>query len=277
MSAIGYNNLLFKTIKRLNESNAGEQLRFMCRDMVAQRDEQSIKELFQELERNGFLSIDKLEVLKDLLKGLEEWSLFRNVISFERKRKEYISLLERIIHVLDELDCLEQLVAICSDRIPEEEHGSIQDVRSLLKELEDKDSLRIDRLELLKKILTQKQQTDLHWEVEEFEQRINREDEFEWRKGIFLLPNVFPVRYFSCVLGLGLTTDLVVFDFKYITISFIVAKLGKQFLFTLAYLINFFFDGLRQAYQSHSTCNGQNVSPKQGTDLFKLPSPNFTV
>ena len=277
MSAIEYNNLLFKTIQRLNESNVGEQLRFMCRDMVAQCDEQSIRELFQELERNGFLSLDKLEVLKDLLKGLEEWSLFRNVISFERKRKEYISLLERIIHVLDELDCLEQLVAICSDRIPDGEHGSIQDVRSLLKELEDKDSLRIDRLELLKKVLTQKEQTDLLREVEEFEERINQEDEFEWRKGIFLLPNVFPIRYFSCVLGLGLTTSLVVFDFKYITISFIVVKLGKQFLFTLEYLMNFFFDSLRQAYQSHSTCNGQNVSPKQSTDLFKLPSPNLIV
>ena len=195
MSAIGYNNLLYKTIQSLNESNVGDQLRFMCRDMVAQRDEQSIKELFQELERNGFLSLDKLEVLKDLLKGLEEWSLFRNVISFERKRKEYNSLLERVIHVLDDLDCLEQLVAICSDRIPEEEHGSIQDVKSLLKELEDKDSLRIDRLALLKKVLIQKQQTELLREVEEFEERLNQEDEFEWRKGIFLLPNVFPIRH----------------------------------------------------------------------------------
>ena len=201
MSAIGYNNLLFKTIQSLNESNVGEQLRFMCRDMVAQRDEQSIKELFQELERNGFLSLDKLEVLKDLLKGLKEWSLFGNVISFERKRKEYNSLLERIIHVLNELDCLEQLVAICSDRIPEEKRSSIQDVRSLLKELEEKDSLRIDRLELLKKILNQKQQTDLLREVEEFEERLNQEDEFEWRKGIFLLPNVFPILCFLCVLG----------------------------------------------------------------------------
>lgn len=184
MSAIGYNNLLYKTIQSLNESNVGEQLRFMCRDMVAQREEQSIKELFQELERNGFISLDKLEVLKDLLKGLNEWPLLRNVISFEKKRKEYNGLLERIINVLDELDCLEQLVAICNDRIPEEEHGSIQDVRSLLKALEDKDSLRIDRLELLKKILTQKQQTDLLREVEEYEERINQEDEFEWRKGI---------------------------------------------------------------------------------------------
>ena len=201
MSAIGYNNLLYKTIQSLNESNVDDQLRFMCRDMVAQCDEQSIKELFQELERNGFLSLDKLEVLKDLLKGLEKWSLFRNVISFERKRKEYNSLLERIIHVLDDLDCLEQLVAICSDRIPEEEHGSIQDVKSLLKELEDKDSLRIDRLELLKKILIQKQQTELLREVEEFEERLNQEDEFEWRKGIFLLPNVFPIQHLSCVLG----------------------------------------------------------------------------
>ena len=110
---------------------------------------------------------------------------------FREKTKGIISLLKRIIHVLDELDCLEQLVAICSDRIPEEQHGSIQDVKSLFKELEDKDFLRIDRLELLKLILTQKQQTDLLREVEEFEERIDQEDEFEWRKGIFLLPNVF--------------------------------------------------------------------------------------
>ena len=86
--------------------------------------------------------------LKDLLKGLEEWSLFGNVRSFESKRKEYNGLLEIIIPVLDELDCLEQLVAICNDRIPEEEHSSIQDVRSLFQELENIDSLGIDHLEV---------------------------------------------------------------------------------------------------------------------------------
>ena len=187
MSTIEYNNLLFKISQRLNELNVGRQLLVMCRGKVAPRDEENMQDvfpLFVELEQNGFLGADKLNILKDLLKGLEEWSLFGNVKSFESKRKEYNSLLERIIHVLDELDCLEQLVAICSDRIPEEKHSSIQDVRSLFQELEKNDSLGIDHLEVLKEILTRQEKTDLLREVEEFEDGKNQEEEFEWRKGI---------------------------------------------------------------------------------------------
>ena len=190
MSAIEYNNLLFKISQRLNELNVGRQLFAMCRGMVAPRDEENMQDvfpLFVELEQNGFLGADKLNILKDLLKGLEEWSLFGNVKSFESKRKEYNSLLERIIHVLDELDCLEQLVAICNDRIPEEKHTSIQDVRSLFQELENNDSLGIDHLEVLKEILTRQEKTDLLREVEEFEDGKNQEEEFEWRKGIVIV------------------------------------------------------------------------------------------
>lgn len=135
MSAIEYNNLLFKTSQRLNELNVGRQLLVMCRGKVETLDEETLMEdvfqLFVELEKNGFLGRDKLTILKDLLGKLEEWSLLRNVKAFETKRKEYNGLLEKIITVLDELDCLEQLVAICNDRIPEEKHGSIHDVRSL--------------------------------------------------------------------------------------------------------------------------------------------------
>ena len=187
MSAIEYNNLLFKTSQRLNELNLSRQLLVMCRGKVTPRDEENMQDvfpLFVELEQNGFLGADKLNILKDLLKGLEEWSLFGNVKSFESKRKEYNSLLERIIHVLDELDCLEQLVAICSDRRPEEKHSSIQDVRSLFQELENNDSLGIDHLEVLKEILIRQEKTDLLREVEEFEDGKNQEEEFEWRKGI---------------------------------------------------------------------------------------------
>ena len=106
--------------------------------------------LFVELEQKKFLGPDKLYILKDLLKGLEEWSLFGNVKSFGSKRKKYNGLLERIITVLNDLDCLEQRVAICNDRIPEEKHSSIQNVRSLFQELENNDSLGIDHLEVLK-------------------------------------------------------------------------------------------------------------------------------
>ena len=51
-------------------------------------------------------------------------------------------------------------------------------------ELENNLSLGIAHLEVLKEILTQKEKTDLLEEVEEFEERKNQEEEFEWRKGI---------------------------------------------------------------------------------------------
>ena len=206
MSVIEYNNLLFKISQRLNELNVGRRLLVMCRGKVAPRDEENMQDvfpLFVELEQNGFLGADKLNILKDLLKGLEEWSLFGNVKSFESKRKEYNSLLERIIHVLDELDCVDQLVAICSDRIPEEKHSSIQDVRSLFQELENNDSLGIDHLEVLKEILTRQEKTDLLREVEKFEDGKNQEEEFEWRKGI--------VTVLDCSVGIPLRSVTAVF------------------------------------------------------------------
>ena len=189
MSAVEYNSLLFEISQRLDDLNVGRKLLVMCRGKVAHRNEENMGDvhvfsLFEELEQNGFLGPDKLTTLKDLLKGLKEWSLFGHVKTFEIKRKEYNCLLERIILDLDQLDCLEQLVAICGDRIPEERHSSIQDVRSLFKELEINDSLGIDQLEVLKEILTQKVKTDLLQKVVELEERRNQEDEFEWRKGI---------------------------------------------------------------------------------------------
>jgi len=148
MSAVEYNSLLFEISQRLDDLDVGRKLLVMCRGKVAHRNEENMHDvhvfsLFEELEQNGFLGPDKLTTLKDLLKGLKEWSLFGHVKTFEIKRKEYNCLLERIILDLDQLDCLEQLVAICSDRIPEERHGSIQDVRSLFKELEINDSLSL--------------------------------------------------------------------------------------------------------------------------------------
>ena len=96
MSAIEYNNLLFKTSQRLNELNRGRQLLVMCRGKVETLDEETLMEdvfqLFVELEKNGFLGRDKLTILKDLLGQLEEWSLLRNVKAFETKRKEFIYL-----------------------------------------------------------------------------------------------------------------------------------------------------------------------------------------
>ena len=187
MSAIEYNNLLRQISRRLDNINAGKQLLVICRGKLAARNEENIPtlSLFLELEQKGFLSPDRLKVLKDILKGVEEWAFLENVEKFEYKRKEYNNLLEQIIRELDELNDLERLISICRGNITEGRRASIHDVRSLFKELQSEDCLGIDCLEIVKEILTQTEKTDLLKEVQEFEQRQSRESKFEKQKGIY--------------------------------------------------------------------------------------------
>ena len=191
MSEFEYNNLLFQISQRLDNINAGKQLLVICRGKLAARSgEENIPtfSLFEELEEGGFLSFDRLTVLKAILECVEEWALLEKVEKFACKRKEYNNLLEHIIRILDELNDLEQLISICRGNITEGRRASIHDVRSLFKELESNDCLGIDCLEIVKEILTQTEKTHLLKEVEEFEQRQRRENDFERRKGIFLRP-----------------------------------------------------------------------------------------
>ena len=188
MSAIEYNNLLFKVRRRVNELNAVEQLLFMCRGKVAPRTEENLQDvvyLFEELEGKEFLGPDKLDVLKDVLEGLEEWPLLENVEKFEAKRREYDGLLEQIIQALDELNDLERLVSICKEKIPQDRQGSIHDVRTLFKELKNNNCLGINHLDILKMILTQTEKRSLLEKVNEFEERRTLENKFERQKGVY--------------------------------------------------------------------------------------------
>ena len=187
MSEIKYIILLGQIIQRLDGINAGKQILEICRgQLAARRGEENIPtfSLFLELFENGFLSPDRLTVLKTILKGVKEWAFLEKVEKFEYERKEYNNLLEQIIRELDELNDLERLISICRGNITEERRASIHDVRSLFKELGRKDCLGIDWLEILKEILTQTEKTDLLKEVEKFEQRQSPENKFKWLKGI---------------------------------------------------------------------------------------------
>ena len=194
MSAIEYNNLLFEISQRLEEQNVLDRLLFMCRGMLASGSEDNIQDvlsLFKELEEQNNLGINRMEVIKGLLKSFKEWSFFGRVKDFESKRKKYNGLLEQIIVALDELNELERLVAMCRGNISQESQGQIQDVRSLFKELEKQNNLEYDRLDILKGILIETEKNDLLRELEEFEERRNqedelkrKEDEFERRRGI---------------------------------------------------------------------------------------------
>ena len=222
MSAIEYNNLLRQISQRLDDINAGQQLLVICRGKLPARNEGSVPtlSLFLELEMKGFLSPDRLTVLKTILKGVKEWAFLERVEKFDRKRKEYDNLLEQIIRELDELNDLERLISICKENITEGGRESIHDVRSLFKELERKDCLGIDCLEIVKEILTQTEKTDLLEEVEAFEQRQSVESKFERRKGISLYLGVKTCKvflWFLAIIFLG-SIDLLVAFFVFIVL-----------------------------------------------------------
>ena len=188
MSVIEYNDLLFKVSQRLNELNVGKRLLVMCRGKVAPRSEEHLPDalqLFWELQEKEYLGPDRLGALKDVIGGLEEWSLLENVEKFETKRKEYHGLLEQIIQEL-ELNDVEQLVSICKGKILDERQGNIRDVRSLFQELKNNSCLEINRLDILKEILRQTDKRDLLEKVKEFEERRNREHKSERRAGAYL-------------------------------------------------------------------------------------------
>ena len=156
----------------------------LCLAPGSENNIQDALSLFKELEEQDILGADRLEEMKELLNGVEEWSLLGKVEKFESKRKEYSDLLEQIIHALDELDDLERLIAMCRGKISEESEGYIRDVRSLFKELENQNNLGIHRLDILKRILSEMENDDLLKELEEFAKRRKHENVFKRRKGI---------------------------------------------------------------------------------------------
>ena len=184
MSATEYNNLLYAICRKLDELNALDQLLSMCRGKLAPGSEGDIRNtrwLCDKLEENNKLGIDRLQLMKRLLRGVEDWALLEKVEKFECKRKEYKALLEKVISSLDALNDLERLIAICRGSVRE---GNIEDVRSLFRELEDQENLEIDYLDVVKNILAETESNELLKELEEFEERRNLEDKSEARKGI---------------------------------------------------------------------------------------------
>lgn len=192
MSKIEYNFLLLEISERLDQLAVVERLVFSCREMLASVSSghdsiQDTLSLFRQLEESKWLGIDRLQVLKDLLRGVKEWSLFGKVRNFESARKEYNELIERIIRALDELSDVERLIAFCRMEVPEfANESNIQDARSLFKELENLNCLGIDCFGVLKEILTKTEQRELLREVQVMEKRRNRKDDFETRKGIYI-------------------------------------------------------------------------------------------
>lgn len=184
MSFIEYNSLLLKISQKLAEQNVAD-LVFLCRGKITGNEQSidNVRSLFVELEDHNHLGIDRLGHLKELLKAVKEWSLLKEVKSFEIKRKEYNELLQQISEALDESSELEQLISLCRGQILVENERNISDARTLFNELEKNNNLGIGRLDILKDVLNVTEQQELLQKVEEFERRRDQEDEFESRRG----------------------------------------------------------------------------------------------
>ena len=89
MSKIEYRDLLFQINKKLDE-NELPRLIFMCKDEIGKGSERNIRDvltLFDELEKQNRLGIDRLDTLKEILTQMKKRSLLKKVEEFEIKRK----------------------------------------------------------------------------------------------------------------------------------------------------------------------------------------------
>ena len=203
MSYEEYNGLLSKISRRLDQLDQHEHLFFVCRGRVESRPEDipDALSLFQELEEQNDLTIDRVELLKELLKEVEEWSLFEKVGKFEDKRKEYKELLEQISRALDESNQLQWLIAVCTERETlEENERNTKTARILFEKLEGRGIFEFGRLDFLKGILSGIERQDLVKKVQDFEKRRVDEDKFEIRKGnnyLVLCNSYFPAFFIT--------------------------------------------------------------------------------
>ena len=188
MSKAKYKSLLFRISKRLDEINALEHILFICEEKLGHQTGQDIHNtlsLLRKLEDSGFLGVDEMQDVKDILEAEEEWDLYEKVVDFESTRREYKEFLERVINVLDGRNDLERLRStVCRvRRIPEERKNDMHDIRSLFQVLQDLNFLGIDRLGILKEIFTELNEDELLTELAEFRKRRDEDKTHEMRKG----------------------------------------------------------------------------------------------
>ena len=184
MSSVAYKGLLFKVARQLSQHDH-QQLLEMCGLDDEAENILDARSLIKRLEEKSQLGIDRLGVMEEVLATLDELSLLEKLKEFEKKRKEYTNLLAKVHGALDsdERIHLEQLKDICKRETSIELDESISNVRTLFKELEKHGSLGFRRLDFLKEILTEIEKEDLVREIEEYEQRRNKNDAAQRRKG----------------------------------------------------------------------------------------------
>ena len=184
MSDVAYRGLLFEIGGKLSQHDRKQLLA-----VSGLKDEADnlpdAHSLLERLKGKSQLGIDRLGDLEEVLAILDELSLLEKLKEFEKKRKEYTNLLAKVHGALDsdERIHLKQLKDICKKETSMELDESISNVETLFKELEKHGSLGFRTLDFLKDILRKIEKEDLVREIEEYEQRRNKNDAAERRKG----------------------------------------------------------------------------------------------
>ena len=157
MSEIEYRALCIRVSRGIDWQTEGETLLSLCKGrLIAEGSENLIgnaADLLEQLEGQNKLGIDHLEVLKELLGAIEKWALVDKIDIFEINRKNYLSMLEKVILKLDELNCLEQLIRICTPYLEEGRVGGIESIRVLFEKLESNYRFGPANLGILREIL----------------------------------------------------------------------------------------------------------------------------
>ena len=98
MSQIEFDGLLFDISEKI-DVNKLQKLLFMCREKIAKGSKDNIQDvltLFEELEKQNHLGIDRLDTLKELLTQIKKRPLLRKVEEFEIRRKGIHNILKNV-------------------------------------------------------------------------------------------------------------------------------------------------------------------------------------
>ena len=184
MSVVEYRVLLYQFCEEIDWQTQRRKLIFIFRAFLPDDSEEGITEtdsLLTLLEEKNLLGIDRLNVMKELLKGIRKWDLLRMVRRFEIKRKDYKQLLEQISRDIDETNELERLISICKEKnlIALESEEDIVDVNALFTLLEQQNNLGIEDLTVLKTLANIVGKPDMCRLLEEFEKKRKQEEDAE--------------------------------------------------------------------------------------------------
>ena len=187
MSFGEYLNLLCEISEEIDWEAKRERLIFIINRYlpdVSGDEITDVNSLLAKLEERSLLGIDRLDVLKDLLKGIRKWDLLRIVDGFEIKRKDYKQFLGKISRALDESNELERFILICKRQnlIAHERTEHIPNVNALFTELEQQNNLGIGNLSILRTLANEVEKPDLCKLVDDFDEKRKQEDDAERKR-----------------------------------------------------------------------------------------------